>query len=252
MRFISWNVNGIRSAIDKGFRSFVESEQPEILCLQETKAEPNQVDLAWAASLGYQIHFCSGTRKGYSGTALFHRVPVEGIALGMGSEAHDQEGRILTATLPDFHLVTVYTPNSQRDLLRLDYRQQWDLDFLAFLDRLRQDKPVILCGDLNCAHREIDLANPKQNRRNAGFTDEERAGLSRILDSGFRDAFRELEPGPDHYTWWTYRFDARKRNIGWRLDYFMVDDRLWDRVVAAPIRSEVQGSDHCPVQLELR
>ena len=252
MNLISWNVNGLRSAMDKGFRDFVESERPELLCLQETKAEPGQADLGWAESLGYTITFCNGVRKGYAGTALFTLTQPLQVASGMNDDVHDQEGRILTASFPDFHLVNVYTPNAQRGLLRLDYRQQWDQDFLNFLQKLRQDKPVIFCGDLNCEHQEIDLANPKQHRRNAGFSDEERAGLSQILSSGFKDAFRELNPSPGNYTWWTYRFDARTRNIGWRIDYFMVDVRLWDRVVSAAIRSEVQGSDHCPVQLVLR
>jgi exodeoxyribonuclease-3 len=252
MKLVSWNVNGIRSALDKGLRAFVESDLPDVLCLQETKAEAGQADLSWAGSLGYAAHWCSAEKKGYSGTAILSRVPPESVSPGMDVPEHDREGRILTATFPGFHLVNVYTPNSQRGLTRLEYRQRWDLDFLAFLVRLRQSRPVIFCGDLNCAHREIDLANPKQNRRNAGFTDEEREGLSRILDSGFRDVFREREPGPGHYTWWTFRSNARERNIGWRIDYFMVDERLADRVVSASIRPEIPGSDHCPVQLELR
>ncbi len=252
MRLTSWNINGIRAAMDKGLRSFVEAEPPDVLCLQETKADSSQIDLIWAASLGYEAHVASGVRKGYSGTAILTRTAPERVTFGLGMEEHDQEGRVVTATFPDFHLVNVYTPNSQRGLLRLDYRVKWDLDFLDFLQRLRAEKPVIFCGDLNCAHQEIDLANPKQNRRNAGFTNEERSGLTRILDAGFLDSFRQFEPGPNHYTWWTQRVDARARNIGWRIDYFMVDTRFWDRVVSASIRSEVLGSDHCPVELVLR
>jgi exodeoxyribonuclease-3 len=251
MKLTSWNVNGLRSAMDKGFREFVESERPDVLCLQETKAEAGQADLSWAEAMGYQTTFCNGVRKGYSGTALLTLATPQKIAFGMEQDEHDQEGRILTATFPDYHLVNVYTPNAQRDLVRLDYRMQWDIDFLKFLQRLREDRPVIFCGDLNCAHQEIDLANPKQNRRNAGFTDEERSGLTRLLEAGFKDAFRELDPASGKYTWWSYRFQARTRNIGWRLDYFMVDERLWPQVSAAPIRPEIQGSDHCPVQLVL-
>jgi exodeoxyribonuclease-3 len=252
MKMISWNVNGIRAAMGKGLRSFVEQDRPDVLCLQEIKAELDQVDLSWATDLGYEVHAATGVRKGYSGTAILSKLPVLRVSAGLGLTEHDQEGRVLVATYPDFHLVNVYTPNAQRGLTRLDYRVQWDLAFLDFLRRLREEKPVIFCGDLNCAHQEIDLANPKQNRRNAGFTDEERAGLSRILDSGFIDSFRQFESGPGHYTWWTQRTDARARNIGWRLDYFIVDAAIWDRVLAATIRSEITGSDHCPVELSLR
>lgn len=252
MKFISWNVNGIRAAMDKGLRSFVEQDRPDVLCLQEIKAELDQVDLSWATALGYEVHAATGVRKGYSGTAILSKLPVTRVSAGLGLPEHDQEGRVLVATYSDFHLVNVYTPNAQRRLTRLDYRIQWDLDFLIFLRRLQEEKPVIFCGDLNCAHQEIDLANPKPNRRNAGFTDEERAGLSRILESGFIDSFRQFESGPGHYTWWTQRTDARARNIGWRLDYFIVDAAIWDRVLAATIRPEITGSDHCPVELSLR
>ncbi len=251
MKLVSWNVNGIRSAMDKGLRAFVENERPDLLCLQETKASDGQADVAWAEAAGYGIHWSSAEKKGDSGTALFTRILPDRLTFGLGLPEHDREGRVITATFPGFHLVNVYTPNARRELARLEYRQRWDADFLAFLNRLREDRPVIFCGDLNCAHQEIDLANPKQNRRNAGFTDEERAGLGRIIDSGFRDAFRAFEPGPGHYTWWTFRSKARERNIGWRIDYFLVDERCWGRVRSATIRPEVMGSDHCPIQLEL-
>jgi exodeoxyribonuclease-3 len=252
MKIVSWNVNGIRAAMEKGLRDFVQSEMPDVLCLQEVKAELDQIDLSWAVDLGYQTHLASGVRKGYSGTAILTRIPPLQVRNGLGQDEHDQEGRVIVATYPYFHLVNVYTPNAQRGLLRLDYRLRWDADFLAFLQRLRTEKPVIFCGDLNCAHQEIDLANPKQNRRNAGFTDEERAGLSRILEAGFLDSFRQFEAGPSHYTWWSHRFDARSRNIGWRIDYFMVDSTIWERVEASSIRPEIQGSDHCPIELLIR
>lgn len=251
MRLVSWNVNGIRAAMEKGFRDFVQSEQPDILCLQETKAEPAQVDLRWAEALGYQ-HFwnCAG-KKGYSGTCIWSRTEPCKVRLGVDIEQHDQEGRVITATFDDFHIVNVYTPNAKRELLRLDYRQQWDADFLAYVRKLNRRKPVIFCGDLNCAHQEIDLANPKANRRNAGFTDEERAGLDAIQAAGFVDIFREYESGPGHYSWWTMRTNAREKNIGWRLDYFWVAKRLRPRITAARIRPDIVGSDHCPVEIEL-
>ena len=252
MKLVSWNVNGIRSAMDKGLREFVTEETPDVLCLQETKAHAEQVDLAWAEAMGYQIFWNSAEKKGYSGTAIWLKVPFRKTSTGMGITEHDNEGRILTAEFDDFQLVTVYTPNSQRGLTRLDYRQQWDEAFLKWLKKRRRRKPVIFCGDLNCALQEIDLANPKSNRRNAGFTDEERAGLSKILDSGFRDSFREFETGPDHYTWWTYRMNCRERNIGWRIDYFCVDEKAWGLVEGATIRNDIHGSDHCPVELLIK
>tara|TARA_R110002096_G_scaffold122929_8_gene266150 strand:+ start:16945 stop:17841 length:897 start_codon:yes stop_codon:yes gene_type:complete len=252
MRLISWNVNGIRSAMDKGFRDFVESTAPDVLCLQETKARPEQVDLGWANELGYSQSWNSAQKKGYSGTSIWLKQSALDTKNGIGIEEHDQEGRTITVDLGDFFLVTVYTPNSQRGLLRLEYRQKWDQDFLAYLQKLEKSKPVIFCGDLNCAHQEIDLANPKSNKKNAGFTIEERDGLSRILSSGYVDSFRALHPEPDNYTWWTYRSNARERNIGWRLDYFCVSEAVWDSVEAASILSDVHGSDHCPVELTLR
>lgn len=251
MKLISWNVNGIRAAMDKGFREFIETDLPDVVCLQETKAEPQQVDLSWADSLGYHKVWNCAQKRGYSGTSIWSKDVPKRVVLGMGSDEHDREGRVITATFDDFHLVTVYTPNSQRELTRLDYRQQWDTDFLAYVKRLNRRKPVMFCGDVNCAHKEIDLANPKSNRRNAGFTDEERAGLDRIVDAGFVDSFREFDAGPGKYSWWTYRSDARQRNIGWRLDYFWVARKFWERVEGARIRSEVLGADHCPVELTI-
>jgi exodeoxyribonuclease-3 len=252
MKLISWNVNGIRAAMDKGFREFVESEQPHVLCLQEIKAERDQVDTGWADALGYHQTWNSASKKGYSGTAIWSKTKPKKHTLGIGMGEHDTEGRVITATFDDFHVVTVYTPNSQRELVRLDYRQAWDIAFLAYVNRLNSRKPVVFCGDLNCAHKEIDLANPKANRKNAGFTDEERAGLDAITNAGFVDSFREFEPGPGHYTWWTYRSDARVKNIGWRLDYFWVAKKFWGRVQGARIHHAVQGSDHCPVELTLK
>lgn len=237
--------------MQKGFRDYIETEQPAILCLQETKAEPCQVDTQWAIELGYQQVWNCAEKKGYSGTTIWSKLPILKEKLGIGMAEHDAEGRVITATLDEFHLVTVYTPNSKRGLLRLDYRQQWDNDFLAYLKKLRRSKPVIFCGDLNCAHKEIDLANPKANRKNAGFTDEERAGVDRIVDAGFFDSFRQFHIEPDHYSWWTYRSNARERNIGWRLDYFFVSQNLLDRTTDAKIRPDIFGSDHCPVELTL-
>ncbi len=253
MRLVSWNVNGIRSAMDKGFRDFVESSRPEVLCLQETKARPEQVDLDWADDLGYHRIWNSAEKKGYSGTSIWTLSEVAKHSLGMKIEEHDQEGRVICADFGDFQLLTVYTPNSQRGLTRLEYRQRWDEDFRAYLKKLNKRKPVIFCGDLNCAHTEIDLANPKSNKKNAGFTVEEREGLSKTLASGFIDSFRELHPDePGHYSWWTFRSNARERNIGWRIDYFCVAEKFWDQVSGAAILSDVFGSDHCPVELTLR
>ena len=251
MKLVSWNVNGIRAAMDKGFRDFVETDQPDVLCLQETKAEPGQVDLSWADQLGYHKIWNCAAKRGYSGTSIWSKVVPKKAVLGIGFPEHDREGRVIAATFSDFHLVTVYTPNSQRELTRLDYRQQWDAAFLAYVRKLNRRKPVIFCGDVNCAHKEIDLANPKSNRRNAGFTDEERAGLDKVVDAGFLDSFRQFDAGPGNYSWWTYRNDARQRNIGWRLDYFWVAQKCWDRVSGARIRSEIFGSDHCPVELTI-
>ncbi len=249
MKIVSWNVNGVRAAMDKGLRSFVELELPDILCLQETKAEPSQVDLRWAEQLGYHHVWNCATKKGYSGTTIWSKMEPGKVILGIGIEEHDSEGRVITATFDDFHLVNVYTPNSQRGLVRLPYRQAWDAAFLNYVRRLNRRKPLIFCGDVNCAHQEIDLTNPKANRKNAGFSDEERAGLDKIAQSGFLDSFRQFNQDPGHHTWWTPRNNARERNIGWRLDYFWVAEKFWPRVQAATIRDDVFGSDHCPVEL---
>ena len=237
--------------MEKGFRDFVLADQPEILCLQETKAQSEQVDTLWAEELGYHQIWSSAQKKGYSGTSIWSKVAPKKAVLGIGVEEHDNEGRVITATFDAFHLVNVYTPNSQRGLKRLDYRLNWDEAFLAYVKKLNRRKPVIFCGDLNCAHTEIDLANPKSNKKNAGFTEQERAGLDAIVEAGFFDSFRKFEPGPDQYSWWTYRNNARERNIGWRLDYFFVSNKLQDAVSSARIRPEVFGSDHCPVELNL-
>jgi exodeoxyribonuclease-3 len=251
LKLISWNVNGIRASMDKGFRDFVESEQPDVLCLQETKAEPEQVDLSWVDELGYHQVWNTATKRGYSGVSTWSRVKPSKVTKGLNIEEHDNEGRVLTTTFDDFHLVNVYTPNSQRGLARLDYRMQWDEAFLDYVKKLNRRKPVLFCGDVNCAHKEIDLANPKANRKNAGFSDQERAGLDAITEAGFIDSFRQFHDGPGHFSWWTYRSDARARNIGWRLDYFWVAKKFWDRVADAQIRCEIHGSDHCPVELTL-
>ncbi|WP_153558584.1 exodeoxyribonuclease III [Roseimaritima sediminicola] len=253
MKLVSWNVNGIRAAMAKGFREFVEEEQPEVLCIQETKAHPDQVDVGWAEELGYHLLWNAAEKKGYSGTAIWSKTPAMAHHLGMGISDHDREGRVITAEFDAFQLVNVYTPNSQRGLTRLDYRQRWDRDFLEYVRSLNRKKPVIFCGDVNCAHQEIDLANPKANRKNAGFTPEERAGLDAVAAAGFVDSFRARNTEGGHYSWWTYRNQARQRNIGWRLDYFWVADALWrdNAVTDAAIRPEILGSDHCPVELTL-
>lgn len=252
MKIVSWNVNGIRAAMDKGLRAYVEAEAPDVICLQEIKAEAAQVDVGWAELLGYQSTWNSADKKGYSGTAIFTKLAPAKTTLGIGHEHHDREGRVITATFDAFHLVTVYTPNSQRELARLDYRKTWDEDFLAYVKKLNRRKPVIFCGDLNCAHQEIDLANPKSNRKNAGFTPEERSGLDRIAEAGFVDAFREFNSQPGNYTWWTYRSNAREKNVGWRLDYFWIAKRFWDQVESSVIRPDIFGSDHCPVELTIK
>lgn len=237
--------------MDKGLREYVESDSPDIVCLQETKAQAEQFDTAWVENQGYHHVWNSAVKKGYSGTTIWTRVPPTKHRLGLGIEHHDQEGRVVTMTFDDFHLVNVYTPNAQAELKRLEYRQQWDADFLAFVQKLNRRKPVIFCGDLNCAHQEIDLANPKTNRNNPGFSDAERAALDTIVESRFVDSFRQFESGPDNYSWWSYRSGARARNIGWRLDYFWVAKRFMPKVTAARIRPDVMGSDHCPVELEI-
>ena len=249
MKLISWNVNGLRAIAQKGFPEFVNAENPDVLCLQETKCQPEQSPLNLE---GYHVFWNSAQKKGYSGTALFSKHKPISVSLGLGHEKHDSEGRIITAEFPKFYLVTVYTPNSQRELTRLDYRQEWDVEFLAFLKGLESKKPVIFCGDLNVAHTEIDLANPKTNKRNAGFTDEERTGFSRIVEAGFVDTFREFNKEGGQYTWWSYMSNARAKNIGWRIDYFCASQILRPHLKDAFILPAVQGSDHCPVGLVLR
>ncbi len=251
MKLVSWNVNGIRASMDKGFRDYIAGEQPDVVCLQETKAEPQQVDLGWADELGYHRTWNCATKRGYSGTSIWSKSPPKKTQLGIGIEDHDGEGRVVTATFDDFHLVNVYTPNAQRGLARLDYRLEWDAAFLEYVRKLNRRKPVVFCGDLNCSHQEIDLANPKANRKNAGFSDDERAGLDAIENAGFLDSFRQFNDQPGQYSWWTYRMGARERNIGWRLDYFWVAKRFWPRIADAKIRSDIHGSDHCPVELIL-
>ncbi len=251
MKLISWNVNGIRAVIKKNFAEFVSEHQPDVLCLQETKARPEQVDLPLEMS-GYNAFWNAAEKPGYSGTAIFSKSAPLNVSYGIGIEEHDNEGRVITAEFPDFFLVTVYTPNSQNELRRLPYRQQWDADFLSYCKDLENDKPVVFCGDLNVAHQEIDLARPKQNRKNAGFSDEERANFDNILSAGFVDSFRHFYPEKtEAYSWWSYRAGARGKNIGWRLDYFCVTSPFMERVKKAEILNDVLGSDHCPVVLEL-
>ena len=248
MKLISWNVNGLRACVGKGFFSFMEAEQPDMLCLQETKLQPEQAPQIE----GYYEYWNSAEKKGYSGVALFSKTEPEAVSYGLGIDEHDHEGRVITADYGAFYLVTVYTPNSQDELKRLDYRMRWEDDFRAYLQKLDAEKPVIVCGDMNVAHQEIDLKNPKTNRRNAGFTDEERAKMTELLSAGFTDTFRHFYPElTGAYSWWSYRFKAREKNAGWRIDYVLVSNRLIGRVKAARILSNVFGSDHCPVLIEL-
>ncbi len=249
MKLLSWNVNGIRAVLGKGFLDMINAQNPDIICLQETKASPEQVQLTLP---GYQQFWNSAEKKGYSGTAIFAKHPPLSVSNDMGMEEHDKEGRVIAAEFADFHLVNVYTPNSQRGLTRLKYRQQWDKDFRAFVAKLNKEKPVIFCGDLNVAHKEIDLKNPKQNERNAGFTEEEREGFSKHLDAGFVDSFRHFNQEANNYTWWSYMFNARAKNIGWRIDYFCVSEEMKRRMHSAEILANTQGSDHCPVVLNLK
>lgn len=249
MRLISWNVNGIRAALTKGFMDFFNSVDADCFCLQETKCQVGQVVLDLE---GYHQYWNQAVKKGYSGTAIFTKVKPLNASYGLGLEEHDQEGRVITLEFEDYYLVNVYTPNSKDGLLRLDYRQIWEDEFRKYLNRLRETKPVVVCGDLNVAHKEIDLANPATNRKNPGFTDEERAKMTELLDSGFVDTFRALYPDKtEAYTWWSYRSAARQRNIGWRIDYFLTSEELRDRIAGARIYSDILGSDHCPVELEL-
>ena len=249
MKLISWNVNGLRACMGKGFLEFVAEQQPDMLCLQETKMQQGQADVPLEG--GYHEYWNSAEKKGYSGVALFTKTEPQSVTLGLGIDEHDHEGRVITADYGEFYLVTVYTPNAQDGLKRLDYRMRWEDAFRDYLCRLDKDKPVIVCGDMNVAHEEIDLKNPKTNRKNAGFTDEERAKMTRFLDNGFVDTFRRLHPEDTTYSWWSYRFKAREKNAGWRIDYFIVSERLLDQITHASIHNEIFGSDHCPVELDL-
>jgi exodeoxyribonuclease-3 len=249
MKLISWNVNGLRAVLKKKFLEFLESEKPDVLCLQEIKCSREDVEQLWPRH--YTAFWNSAEKKGYAGTAIFIKNRPLKVAPHIGIIEHDKEGRVLTAELDDFFLVNVYVPNSKRDLSRLPYRQKWDRDFLAYLKKLEKKKPVIFCGDLNVAHTEIDLANPKSNIHNHGFTAEERAGFGAFVDAGFLDTFREFEKGGGHYTWWSVFGTARARNIGWRLDYFLISKSLRPRLKRAFIRPQVMDSDHCPVGIEI-
>ena len=250
MKLISWNVNGLRACVDKGFYESIAALDADVVCLQETKLQAGQIDLALE---GYETYWNYADKKGYSGTAIFTRRHPLSVTYGLGIDLHDHEGRIITAEYEDFYLVTAYVPNSQDGLRRLDYRQQWDKDLRAYLKELETRKPVVLCGDLNVAHREIDLKNPKSNRKNAGFTDEEREGFQQLLDAGFVDTFRHFYPDQtDIYSWWSYRFRAREKNAGWRIDYFVVSEALRPLLESAAIHTEIFGSDHCPVEVVLR
>jgi exodeoxyribonuclease-3 len=250
MKLISWNVNGLRAVMKKNFLEYLDTEKPDVLCLQETKCTPEDVEQLWPAH--YTTYWNSAQKKGYSGTAIFTKERPLKVTPHLGIDDHDKEGRVLTAEYASFFLVNVYTPNSKRELERLPYRQVWDKDFLAYLKKLEKKKPVIFCGDLNVAHTEIDLANPKANVRNHGFTIEERNGFSAFVNAGFVDTFREFEKGGGHYSWWSPMGGARGRNVGWRLDYFLLSEKLQPQLKHAFIRPAVLGSDHCPVGIELK
>ena len=249
MKLISWNVNGLRAVMGKGFMDIFAQLDADVFCLQETKLQQGQIDMELP---GYHQYWNYAEKKGYSGTAIFTRQEPLSVRYGIGVEEHDHEGRVITLEMEDFYLITVYTPNAQRELTRLAYRMDWENAFLAYLKALDEKKPVILCGDLNVAHKEIDLKNPSSNRRNAGFTDEERGAFSRLLENGFVDSFRHLYPDlTGAYSWWSYMFNARAKNAGWRIDYFVVSSRLAEKIKEATIHPDVMGSDHCPVGLEL-
>ena len=249
MKYVSWNVNGLRAVVSKNFSEAFAALDADFVCLQETKLQAGQLDLNFP---GYQAYWNYAEKKGYSGTAVFTRLTPVAVTYGMGIAEHDTEGRIITLEMADHYLVCVYTPNSQDGLRRLDYRMQWEDDFRAYLLALDRLKPVIACGDMNVAHQEIDLKNPKTNHMNAGFTDEEREKMTTLLGSGFVDTFRHLHPDArDRYSWWSYRFHAREKNVGWRIDYFLVSERLAPSIVAADIHDDIMGSDHCPVSLTM-
>lgn len=250
MKLISWNVNGLRAIMGKGFMDFFKEIDADIFCLQETKLQEGQIALELD---GYFQFWNYAEKKGYSGTAIFTKTKPLSVSYGIGIEEHDREGRVITAEFEDFYFVTVYTPNAQEGLKRLDYRMNWEEDFRAYLKRLEEKKPVIAAGDMNVAHKEIDLKNPKTNRKNAGFTDEERSKMTALLDDGFIDTFRFFYPDIEGiYSWWSYRFKAREKNAGWRIDYFIASEGLKERLQGAKIHTEVMGSDHCPVELELK
>lgn len=249
MKFISWNVNGLRAVVGKGFSDIFKELDADFFCLQETKMQHGQLDLEFE---GYHSYWNYADKKGYSGTAIYSRHEPLSVTCGMGIDEHDHEGRVITLEMPDFYLVTCYTPNSQDGLRRLDYRMTWEDAFRAYLMELDKKKPVIVCGDLNVAHQEIDLKNPKTNRKNAGFTDEERAKMTTLLDAGFTDTWRFFNPNlADVYSWWSYRFRAREKNAGWRIDYFLVSNRLQERLTDAKIHTQILGSDHCPVEVDI-
>ena len=248
MKLISWNVNGLRACMNKGFEDFLRASEADAFCLQETKMQREQADFVLD---GYEEYWNSAEKKGYSGTAIFSKNAPLNVTYGIGVEEHDKEGRVITAEYESFYLVTVYTPNSQRELARLDYRMVWEDVFRDYLLKLDEKKPVIVCGDLNVAAEEIDLKNPKTNRKNAGFTDEERAKFRELKAAGFVDTFRHLHPEEVKYSWWSYMFKAREKNAGWRIDYFVVSERIADKVKAAEIHTEILGSDHCPVSIEI-
>lgn len=249
MKFVSWNVNGIRACCEKGFKDIFKELDADFFCLQETKMQAGQLDLEFE---GYKSYWNYAEKKGYSGTAIFSKHEPLNVSYGLGIEEHDHEGRVITLEMPEFFLVTVYVPNSQDELRRLDYRMQWEDAFRSYIMRLDTQKPVIICGDLNVAHKEIDLKNPKSNRRNAGFTDEEREKFSTLLDAGFTDTFRYFNPDMENiYSWWSYRFQARQKNAGWRIDYFLVSKRLEEQLTGASIHTDIFGSDHCPVEVNV-
>ena len=249
MKFISWNVNGLRACMQKGFLDFFQEIDADIFCLQETKLQEGQIDLNLP---GYHQYWNYAEKKGYSGTAIFTKAEPLQVTYGIGVEEHDHEGRVITAEYPEFYFVTVYVPNAQQELKRLDYRMQWEVDFLAYLKKLEEKKPVIYAGDLNVAHQEIDLKNPKTNRKNAGFSDEEREKMTELLNAGFTDTFRYFYPDAEGiYSWWSYRFKAREKNAGWRIDYFITSKRLDSSLPGAAIHTDVFGSDHCPVELTI-
>jgi len=249
MKLISWNVNGLRACVNKGFVETFKELGADIFCIQESKLQEGQIDLELQ---GYYQYWNYAKKKGYSGTAIFSRQEPMNVTYGIGMDEHDQEGRVITLEFPEYYMITVYTPNSQNELARLPYRMQWENDFLDYIMGLKEKKPVIFCGDLNVAHQEIDLKNPKTNRKSAGFTDEERERFSRVLEQGFIDTFRYFYPGQEQiYSWWSYRFKAREKNAGWRIDYFCVSNELEKNIKDAKIHTDIMGSDHCPVELEI-